>query len=146
MHYYKFETAFEGRLQTHTDLYPHAVAYHRARFDQTIQSLLSSILEQTEDLVQRPETSWAHTEEIVSDILYCGEMTVEALFALEIPSKIRAFIASEEGKVGVKGPLTLGVATGGALLAQAIMMPDAAAFPCDKGQPCPSRLPLPYGW
>ena len=44
---------------------------------------------------------------------------------------------SEESKVGVKGPLTLGVATSGALLAQAIMMPDAAAFPCNKGQPCP---------
>ena len=51
--------------------------------------------------------------------------------------KIRDFIQSEEGKVGIKGPLTLGVATGGALLAQAIMTPDAAAFPCDKGQPCP---------
>ena len=31
--------------------------------------------------------------------------------------KIREFIASEEGKVGVKGPLTLGVATGSVLLA-----------------------------
>ena len=52
--------------------------------------------------------------------------------------KIREFIASEDGKVGVKGPLTLGVATGGALLAQAIMVtPDADAFPCNKGQPCP---------
>ena len=37
MHYPEFETAFEARLQTCTDLYPHAVAYHRARFDQTIQ-------------------------------------------------------------------------------------------------------------
>ncbi len=46
MHYPEFETAFEARFQTHTDLYPHAVEYHRARFDQTIQYLLSSILTQ----------------------------------------------------------------------------------------------------
>ena len=50
MHYPEFETAFEAQLQTHTGLYPHAVEYHRARFDQTIQYLLSSILEQTVDL------------------------------------------------------------------------------------------------
>ena len=42
--------------------------------------------------------------------------------------KIRDFIQSEEGKVGVKAPLTLGVATGGILLAQAII-----------GTPRPSR-------
>lgn len=35
--------------------------------------------------------------------------------------KIRDFVQSEEGKVGVKSPLTLGVATGGLLLAQAII-------------------------
>ncbi|MDE0011148.1 MAG: hypothetical protein OXU36_08370 [Candidatus Poribacteria bacterium] len=85
MHFPKFEIAFEARLQTHTDLYPHAVEYHRARFDQTIQYLLSSILEQTEDLLQRPETSWVHTEEIVSDILYCGEITVKELLLLKFP-------------------------------------------------------------
>lgn len=90
MLYPEFETAFEARFQTRTDAYPHAVAYHRARFTQTIQYLLSSILEQTEDLIQRPETSWAHTEEIVSDILYCGEITVEQLFALEIPNQLTA--------------------------------------------------------
>ena len=90
MHFPEFETAFKARLQTHTDLYPHAVEYHRACFDQTIQYLLSSILEQTEALIQRPETSWAHTEEIVSDILYCGEITVEELFALEIPNQLTA--------------------------------------------------------
>ncbi|MCY3721194.1 MAG: hypothetical protein OXG97_03130 [Candidatus Poribacteria bacterium] len=55
-----------------------------------------------------------------------------------IRSKISNFLKSEEGRVGVKSPLTLGVATGGALLAQAIMVtPDVEAFPCDKGQPCP---------
>ena len=90
MRYSEFETEFEARLQKHTDLYPHAVEYHRVRFDQTIQYLLSSILEQTETLAQQPETSWAHTEEIVSDILYCGEITVEQLFALEIPNQITA--------------------------------------------------------
>ena len=90
MNYPEFETAFEARLQTHTDTYPHAVEYHRARFDQTLQYLLSSILEQTETLIQQPETSWAHTEEIVSDILYCGEITVEQLFALEIPTQLTA--------------------------------------------------------
>ena len=90
MYYHEFETAFEARLQTHTDIYPHAVEYHRARFDQTIQYLLSSILEQTEDLIQRPETSWTHTEEIVSDILYSGDITVEQLFALEIPNQLTA--------------------------------------------------------
>ena len=90
MHYPEFETAFEAQFQTHIDLYPHAVEYHRARFDQTIQYLLSSILEQTEDLIQRSETSWEHTEEVVSDILYCGEITVEQLFALEIPNQLTA--------------------------------------------------------
>ena len=64
--------------------------YHRARFDQTIQYLFSSILDQTEDLIQRSETSWAHTEEVVSDILYCGDITVEQLFALEIPNQLTA--------------------------------------------------------
>ena len=64
--------------------------YHRARFDQTIQYLLSSILEQAEDLIQRPETSWSHTEEIISDILYSGDITVEQLFALEIPNQLTA--------------------------------------------------------
>ena len=35
--------------------------------------------------------------------------------------KIREFVQSEEGKVGVKSPLTLGIATGSVLLAQAIV-------------------------
>ena len=69
MNYPEFETAFEARFQTHTDTYPYAVEYHRARFEQTIQYLLSSILEQTDSLIQQPETNWTHTEEIVSDIL-----------------------------------------------------------------------------
>ena len=36
MHYPELATVFEARLQTHTDAYPHAVEYHRARFNQTI--------------------------------------------------------------------------------------------------------------
>ena len=90
MHYHEFETTFETRFQTHVNLYPHAVEYHRARFNQTIQYLLSSILEQTDSLIQQSETNWAHTEEIVSDILHCGEITVEQLFALEIPNQLTA--------------------------------------------------------
>ena len=35
--------------------------------------------------------------------------------------KIREFVQSEEGKVGIKSPLTLGVAAGSVLLAQAIV-------------------------
>lgn len=65
MNYPEFETAFEAQFQKHTNAYPHAVEYHRARFNQTIQYLLSSILEQTDSLIQQPETNWTHTEEIV---------------------------------------------------------------------------------
>ncbi len=90
MHYPEFETTLEAQFQTHIDTYPHSVKYYRARFDQTIQYLLSSILEQTETLIQQPETNWAHTEEVVSDILYCGDITVEQLFALEIPNQLTA--------------------------------------------------------
>ena len=88
MNYPEFETAFETRFQIHTNAYPHAVEYHRARFNQTIQYLLSSILEQTDSLIQQSEVNWVHTEEIVSDILHCGEITVEQLFALEIPTEL----------------------------------------------------------
>lgn len=43
--------------------------------------------------------------------------------------KIREFVQSEEGKVGVKSPLTLGAAVGSVLLAQAVVgTPQAAAF------------------
>ena len=53
--------------------------------------------------------------------------------------KIRGFLASEEGKVSVKAPLTLGIATGSVLLAQAIIgTPEAAAIPCDKHEDCPN--------
>ena len=43
--------------------------------------------------------------------------------------KIREFVQSEEGRVGVKSPLTLGVATGSVLLAHAVVgTPQAEAF------------------
>ena len=54
--------------------------------------------------------------------------------------KIREFIQSEEGKVGVKAPLTLGVATGGILLAQAIIGTPAQAGTCKVHGDCPPGL------
>ena len=51
--------------------------------------------------------------------------------------KIREFVQSEEGKVGIKSPLTLGIATGSVLLAQAIIgTPDADAGLCRKPEHC----------
>ena len=51
--------------------------------------------------------------------------------------KIREFVHSEEGKVGVKSPLTLGAAVGSVLLAQAIVgMPHAEARPCHDWRDC----------
>ena len=46
--------------------------------------------------------------------------------------KIREFLASEEGKIGLKAPLTLGIATGGVLLANAIV----GATPAETGGRC----------
>lgn len=55
----------------------------------------------------------------------------------DLRDKIHAFIASEEGRVGVKGPLTLGVATGSVLLAQVIIgTPDAEAKSCAHDGHC----------
>ena len=51
--------------------------------------------------------------------------------------KIREFVQSEEGKVGVKSPLTLGAAVGSVLLAQAIVgTPEADAKPCKHHDDC----------
>ena len=50
--------------------------------------------------------------------------------------KIREFIASEDGKVGLKAPLTLGVATGSVLLANTIVAPTPAA----AGGPCMDHI------
>ena len=65
--------------------------------------------------------------------------------------KIRAFVQSEEGKVGIKSPLTLGIATGSVLLAQAIIgTPDAAAGLCNHLDACmppkACRGPFEDGW
>lgn len=90
MLYTDFGKTLESRLGTHADLYPHAVEYHRVRFEQTIHHLLHSILKQTDALMQQSDVSWTHTEEIVSDILYCGDIDVEQLFALEIPNELTA--------------------------------------------------------
>ena len=90
MLYADFEQAFEARLQTRTELYVNAVEYHRVRFGQTIEYLLRSILEQTDALVQQSDAGWARMEEVVSDILYCADMDVDQLFALEIPNELTA--------------------------------------------------------
>ena len=51
--------------------------------------------------------------------------------------KIREFVQSEEGKVGVKSPLTLGAAVGSVLLAQAIVgAPRAEAWECMDNDDC----------
>ena len=52
--------------------------------------------------------------------------------------KIREFAQSEEGKVGVKSPLTLGAAVGSVLLAQTIIgAPRAEAWECMNDDQCP---------
>ena len=52
--------------------------------------------------------------------------------------KIRDFLNSEEGRVGVRTPLGLGVATGGLLLAQAMVTPpEAVAQGCTVNADCP---------
>ena len=57
-----------------------------------------------------------------------------------IRSKIRGFLKSEEGRVGAKSPLTLGVASTGLLLAQTIATPSVHAhiecIPQDPGADC----------
>ena len=51
--------------------------------------------------------------------------------------KIREFVQSEEGKVGIKSPLTLGVAAGSMLLAHAIIgTPRAEAWQCLEDEEC----------
>jgi ubiquinone/menaquinone biosynthesis C-methylase UbiE len=90
MLYTDFERTLESRLGTRADLYPHATEYHRVRFEQIIHHLLNSILKQAEALMQQSDISWTHTEEIVSDILYCAEMDVAQLLALEIPNELTA--------------------------------------------------------
>ena len=64
--------------------------------------------------------------------------------------KIREFVQSEEGKVGVKSSLTLGAAVGSVLLAQAIIgtPTEAHGETCEKdkhchgGQKCRDHVPI----
>ena len=64
--------------------------------------------------------------------------------------KIREFMQSEEGKVGIKSPLTLGVATGGILLAQTVIGPSVEAVmgdckvhaDCPPGYFCREHIPI----
>lgn len=57
--------------------------------------------------------------------------------------KFREFLASEEGRVGVKAPLAVGIAGGSLLLAQAMIATDAQAHiecsndgNCNPGEAC----------
>lgn len=66
--------------------------------------------------------------------------------------KIRDFIASEDGKVGIKAPLTVGVATGSILLAQAVVGPTVQAVvtcngpnDCQPGGDCVDIVCVPIG-
>jgi hypothetical protein len=49
----------------------------------------------------------------------------------KIRDKIRDFIASEDGKVSVKAPLTVGVATGSVLFSQAVVAPAHNGWKCN---------------
>ena len=51
-------------------------------------------------------------------------------------ARIREYITSEEGKVGIKSPLALGIATGSTLLAHAIISPTSA-MACVRHDDCP---------
>lgn len=54
-----------------------------------------------------------------------------------LKSKIQDFLNSEDGRVGVKTPLALGVAAGGLMLAQAMVTtPEAAAQGCTVNADC----------
>lgn len=90
MLYADFERTFEAQLQTRADAYVNAVEYYRVQFGQMIEYLLRSILERTDNLIKQSDVSWARTEEVVSDILYCADIDVEQLLALEIPNELTA--------------------------------------------------------
>ena len=55
-----------------------------------------------------------------------------------IRGRIREFLKSEEGRVGAKSPLALGVASASVLLAQAMVTPSAEAHAvCTYNDDCP---------
>ncbi len=57
-----------------------------------------------------------------------------------LKSRISDFLSLEDGRVGVKSPLAVGVAAGGLMLAQAMMTPDAdAGRVCDNDSQCPGE-------
>ncbi len=62
---------------------------------------------------------------------------------INLRDKFRDFLVSEEGRVGVKAPLAVGIAGGSLLLAQAMLATDAQAHmecydddDCDAGKRC----------
>ena len=65
----------------------------------------------------------------------------------KLRGKIKQFLTSEEGRVGLKTPLVLGIASGSVLLAQAVLPPSAHSYDpgnnecyndldCDFGEIC----------
>lgn len=61
----------------------------------------------------------------------------------KILSRIKCFLKSEEGRVGLKIPMALGVASGSLLVAQAVLYPSAYSSHecysddhCDPGEVC----------
>lgn len=62
----------------------------------------------------------------------------------KITGNINHFLKSEDGRVGLKAPLTFGIASGGLLLVQSVLSPSAYAgvdecqtdFDCDAGESC----------
>ena len=66
--------------------------------------------------------------------------------------KFRDFLQSEEGRVGVKAPLAVGIASGSLLLAQAMFPSSTQAHgnhqagcnPCPEGQVCELQWKLQF--
>ena len=63
----------------------------------------------------------------------------------DIRSKIKQFLTSEAGQVGIRAPLALGVAGGTVLVSQMVHTPSAEAYmecnsssDCDAGETCKS--------
>ena len=60
----------------------------------------------------------------------------------KIFGRINHFLTSEEGRVGLKTPMVLGIASGSLLLVQSVLSPSAYAdeclfdFECNSGESC----------
>ena len=62
-----------------------------------------------------------------------------------IRGRISEFLKSEEGRVGAKSPLALGVASASVLLAQAMVTPSAEAHAvCLQNDDCPEGYECAY--